>query len=161
MPKGHKPRRLREALSYFADPDRCLDAVVGLRWRDGVRCPGCGGQDVVFLSTRRVWKCKREHPGRQFSVKVGTIFEDSPIVLDKWLGAIWMVANRPEDTTAHSLTRVLGVTAKTAWYMLQRIQLAMNTDAFARLAYPRRITRQASVISLPRRRSYQREAVQL
>ncbi len=159
MPKAHQPRSLREALKFFANPDRCLKATVVLRWPNGVRCPGCGGADVRFLPTRQVWKCRRQHAGQQFSVKVGTIFENSPIAMDKWLGAIWMIANRPDDTSAHSLTRVLGVTPKTASYMLRRVQLAMNTDRFAKLAYPQKASPQASIIRLPRSPIHPREAV--
>lgn len=157
MRKGYPPRKLRDALSYFSDPDCCRAVATALRWPVGVRCPRCGSTNLFFLSTRHVWKCKREHPGRQFSVKVGTVFEDSPIALDKWLGAIWMIANRPEAVNTQDVARVLGVTPKTAWYMLHRIQLAMNTDTFAKLAYPK-VTRRASVIRLPQRGISQRRA---
>ncbi len=150
MPKAHQPRTLRAALEYFSVPDRCLAAAATLRWPGGVRCPGCGSKRVRLLATRQIWKCEREHPGQQFSIKVGTIFEDSPIPIDKWLGAIWMIANRPEETSAHDFTRVLGVTPKTAWYMLDRIQLAMNTEAFGNLAFPPKLSR-AKVVQLPRR----------
>ena len=87
------PETLLEAIRYFADPDRALAYMVELRWPDGVTCPTCGSQSVSFLKTRRVWKCRAKHPRKQFSVKVGTIFEDSPIGLDKWFAAMWLIAN--------------------------------------------------------------------
>ena len=152
MTKARHPATLRDALGYFADTDRCLELAVAFRWPDGVRCPGCGGAEVTLLASRQVWKCKRAHAGRQFSIKVGTIFEDSPIAMDKWLGAIWMIANRPEDTAASSLVRMLGVTPKTASFMLHRIQLAMNTGAFSKRAFPGKKAARASVIALPRSR---------
>ena len=151
MVKALPPATLRNALGYFGDADRCREFAASLRWPQGVRCPLCGSAEVTPLASRQVWKCKRAHAGRQFSVKVGTIFEDSPIPMDKWLGAIWMIANRPEDTVASSLVRALGVTPKTASFMLRRIQLAMNTDAFAERAGPKAKSARASVIALPGR----------
>jgi len=152
MTKRRLPRTLREALGHFSDAARCLEIVASLRWPSGVRCPGCGGRDAVFLPTRQLWKCRREHRGRQFSAKIGTVFEDSPITMDKWLAAIWMVANRPEETTAQNLTRTLEMTPKTASFMLQRIQLAMNTEEFEKLAYPEKAGPRAGVIRLPQAR---------
>jgi hypothetical protein len=119
-----------------------------MRWRNGIACPNCGGKDVIFLSTRQLWKCKQQHPRQQFSVKVGTIFEDSPIGLDKWFGAIWMVANHPEQVTALDLARDLQVSQKTAGYMIHRIQLAMNTGTFEKMAYRRSTVPRASVITI-------------
>ena len=151
MAKMQHPATLRDALTYFADADRCREFAASLRWPAGVRCPVCGGADVTLLASRQIWKCKRVHPGRQFSVKVGTIFEDSAIAMDKWLCAIWMVANRPEDTPASSLVRTLGVTPKTATFMLHRIRLAMNTEAFAATISPKKNKpTQGCVIALPR-----------
>ena len=127
-----KPRTLREAIDYFSDPDRCLEFAVSLRWPKGVACPECQSRDVIFLTTRRLWKCKASHPRQQFSVKVGTIFEDSPIALEKWFAAIWMVANAAEGVSSHELARALDVTQKTAWFMLHRIQLALSAGTFMR-----------------------------
>src|SRR5688500_15943240 len=87
------PGTLVEAIRYYANPDRCLAIMVEVRWPDGVQCPTCGTKRVRFSSTRRLWECTERHPRRQFSVKVGTIFEDSPLSLDKWLIAVWMIAN--------------------------------------------------------------------
>lgn len=122
-----KPRTLTEAIKYFADPDICLDFVVQLRWSNGVVCPTCGSTNVRFIKTRRIWECKAQHPKRQFSVKVGTIFEDSAIGLDKWLAAIWMIANDKNGVSSYEVARALGITQKSAWFMLHRIRLAMGT----------------------------------
>jgi transposase-like protein len=103
--------------------------MVGLRWPDGhVICPTCGAGEPRFISTRRLWECKNKHPRRQFSIKVGTIFEDSPVALDKWLAAMWMLANSKNGVSSYELGRSVGVTQKTAWFMLQRIRLAMQSD---------------------------------
>lgn len=124
----NEPKTLIEAIKYFSDPDVCLDFMVKMRWQNGVACPTCGSMDVRFIKTRHIWECKSQHPKRQFSVKVGTIFEDSPIGLDKWLAAIWMIANAKNGVSSYEIARNLGVTQKTAWFMLHRIRLAMGTD---------------------------------
>jgi transposase-like protein len=129
-----EPKSLLEAIRYFSDPDVCLDFMAHLRWPDGkATCPTCGSQDVRFISTRRLWECKTKHPRRQFSIKVGTIFEDSPIGLDKWLAAIWMIANDKNGVSSYELSRALDVTQKTAWFMLHRIRLAMKDQSFDRM----------------------------
>lgn len=125
-----QPQTLIEAIRYFADPDVCLDFMVQMRWPNGVACPTCGSIEVRFISTRRIWECKSKHEKRQFSVKVGTIFEDSPIALDKWLASIWLIANAKNGVSSYELHRALGVTQKTAWFMLHRIRLAMQSDDF-------------------------------
>ena len=126
---SNEPRTLGEAIRYFSDPDVCLDFMVSLRWPNGVACPTCGSIDPRFISTRRLWECKSKHAKRQFSIKVGTIFEDSPIGLDKWLAAIWMIANAKNGVSSYEISRSIGVTQKTAWFMLHRIRLAMQTDS--------------------------------
>ncbi len=123
-----EPTTLIEAITYFSDPDVCLDFVAKLRWPNGVACPTCGSTDVRFIKTRRIWECKAHHEKRQFSVKVGTIFEDSAIGLDKWLAAIWMIANAKNGISSYEIARGLGVTQKTAWFMMHRIRLAMGVD---------------------------------
>lgn len=123
-----EPKTLIEAIKYFSDPDVCLDFVAKLRWPNGVACPTCGSTDVRFIKTRRIWECKAQHEKRQFSVKVGTIFEDSAIGLDKWLAAIWMIANAKNGVSSYEVARGLGVTQKTAWFMMHRIRLAMGVD---------------------------------
>jgi transposase-like protein len=109
--------------------------MVSLRWPDGVvKCPTCGSDKVTFMASRRVWQCKVKHPKRQFSVKVGTIFEDSPIGLDKWFAVIWMLANDKNGISSYEVARSVGVTQKTAWFMLDRIRLAMQTGSFEKLS---------------------------
>jgi transposase-like protein len=127
------PETLMDAIRYFAVPDRCLSFLVGLRWPDGVTCPTCGGRGVTFLADYSRWKCHTKHPRQQFSVKVGTIFEDSPMSLDKWLPAVWMIVNDKNGISSYEVARALGVTQKTAWFMLHRIRLAMQTRSFAKL----------------------------
>ncbi len=122
------PTTLQEAILYFADPDRCLDYVVSRRWPDGVSCPTCGSTMVRFLKTQRRWKCGNDHPKRQFSAKVGTIFEDSPLGFEKWLPAMWLLANCKNGISSYELGRALKVTQKSAWFMLQRIRLAMQDN---------------------------------
>jgi transposase-like protein len=128
------PRTLQEAIIYFADPDRCLKFMVEIRWPDGVKCPTCGSKEVYFLESRRVWKCKAKHAKQQFSAKVGTVFEDSPICLDKWFTAVWLVANCKNGVSSYEIARDLHVTQKTAWFMDHRIRLAMQTGTFEKVA---------------------------
>jgi transposase-like protein len=130
-----EPETLIEAIRYFADVDVCLDFMVSLRWPDStVKCPTCGSAKVTFMASRRIWQCKTQHPKRQFSVKVGTIFEDSPIGLDKWLALIWLLANDMKGISSYEVSRAVGVTQKTAWFMLDRIRLAMQTRTFENLS---------------------------
>ncbi|MGH6736857.1 MAG: IS1595 family transposase [Acidobacteriota bacterium] len=130
---AHEPKTLIEAIRYFSDPDVALNTLVELRWPSGVHCPTCGRTDVRFIATRRIWECKEKHPKRQFSAKVGSIFEDSPIGLDKWFAAIWMVANCKNGISSYELHRSLGVTQKTGWFMLHRIRLAMQAGSFFKM----------------------------
>lgn len=125
-----EPQTLVEAIRHFADPDVTLTTMVELRWPNGVHCPTCGRTDVRFIATRRMWECKEKHPRRQFSAKLGTIFEDSPLGLDKWFSAIWMIANCKNGVSSYEIHRAIGVTQKTAWFMLHRIRLAMETGSF-------------------------------
>jgi hypothetical protein len=129
-----EPQTLIEAIRYFADPDVTLRTMVELRWPNGVCCPTCGRTDPRFIATRRLWECKEKHPRRQFSAKVGTIFEDSPIDLGKWFAAIWMVANCKNGISSYEMHRALGVTQKTAWFMDHRIRLAMQTGTFLKMS---------------------------
>lgn len=126
------PQTLLQAVQHFADPDNALAFMVLLRWPNGVVCPHCTGQEVTFMESRRVWQCKAKACRKQFSAKVGTIFEDSPITLDKWLPAVWMIANDKNGISSYELHRALGVTQKTAWFMLHRIRLAMQTKTFGK-----------------------------
>src|SRR6266702_2087612 len=124
---GAFPDTLHDAINYFADEDCALDFMKSIRWPDGVvKCPRCGSENVSFLSTRRIWKCKAAHEKQQFSVKVGTVLEDSPIALDKWLCAFWLIANAKNGISSYELHRSIGVTQKTSWFLLHRIRLAMQ-----------------------------------
>ena len=128
-----EPRNLLEAVRYFSDPDRALAWAVKFRWADGKPvCPSCGCLEHSFLKTRRIWKCLACK--RQYSVKVGTVFEDSPIGLDKWLPALWLVANSKNGISSHEMGRALGVTQKTAWFINHRIRLAMRQGTIAKLS---------------------------
>jgi transposase-like protein len=123
------PKTLQDAIVFFSDADNCVAFLVAQRWPDGdVVCPTCGRADAQYIPSRRVWQCKTRHPKCQFSVKVGTIFEDSPIGLDKWLSAMWMIANCKNGVSSYEIHRDLGVTQKTAWFMLHRIRLTMQDD---------------------------------
>jgi transposase-like protein len=133
--KTEFPQTLHDAIKYFADEDRALDFMKGIRWPDGVvKCPRCGSTEVSFLSTRRVWKCKTTHEKQQFSVKVGTVLEDSPIKLDKWLCGFWLIANAKNGISSYELHRSIGVTQKTAWFMLHRIRLSMQDGSIEKMS---------------------------
>lgn len=123
---------LLEAVRYFSDIDVATDFVANLRWPDGPVCPRCEGGEHSYLTTRRLWKCKACK--KQFSVKVGTIFEDSPLGLDKWLPAVWLIANSKNGISSHELARALGITQKSAWFMLHRIRLAMQDRSFVKMS---------------------------
>lgn len=124
------PTTLQEAIKYFADSQRCLDFVIALRWPHGPTCPRCQSQEYRFLKTRSIWECKGCK--KQYSVKVGTIFEDSAIKLDKWLCAIWMIVNAKNGVSSYEIARSLGVTQKTAWFMMHRIRLALQKGSIDR-----------------------------
>jgi hypothetical protein len=127
------PETLLEAVQYFSNPENAFQFFVKVRWPKGVTCPHCGSRDVTFLANAKVWKCKTVHPRQKFSAKVGTVFEDSPIGLDKWLPAFWLAANCKNGISSYELHRALGVTQKTAWFMLQRIRLAMQEGITAKM----------------------------
>ena len=127
----HKlPTTLQEAIRYFADNQRCLDFIVALRWPQGPVCPRCQSHEHRFLKTRSIWECKSCQ--KQYSVKVGTIFEDSPIKLDKWICAMWMMVNAKNGVSSYEIHRSLGVTQKTAWFMMHRIRLALQNGSIDR-----------------------------
>jgi transposase-like protein len=121
-----EPKTLVEAIRHFADPDVSLKTMVQLRWPDGVTCPSCGNKNPRFLANQRRWECPNKHPRRQFSAKTGTVFEDSPLGLDKWFTAVWLIANCKNGVSSLELHRAIGVTQKSAWFMLHRIRLAMQ-----------------------------------
>jgi transposase-like protein len=122
------PQTLQQAILYFSDPDNALNFAVNMRWPNGqIVCPRCECDQTSFIATRRVWECKGCR--KQFSVKVGTIFEDSPIGLDKWLCAMWMIANDKNGVSSYEIARGLAVTQKSAWFMLHRIRFAMQQQS--------------------------------
>src|SRR5262245_19054884 len=121
------PTTLLEAVRYFAKPENCLSYMVATRWPNGVSCPVCGSKRVHFDRTRMAWRCTTKHALRKFTLKTGTIFEDSPIGLDKWLPTVWQIANCKNGISSYEIARALGVTQKTAWFMLHRVRLAMQS----------------------------------
>lgn len=128
------PATLIEAVRYFSDLDVCEEYMVNLKWPDGkIACPKCGGESIGRIPKRRKFKCNVKSCQKQFSAKVGTIFEDSPLGLDKWFTAVWLIANAKNGISSMELHRALGVRQPTAWFMLHRIRLAMKTGTFRKL----------------------------
>lgn len=128
-----EPKTLQEAIQHFSIPENCLNYVAAKRWPNGVVCPTCGSKKVAFLQNQSRWQCSNKHPKRQFSVKVGTIFEDSPLGLDKWLPCVWLITNCKNGISSWEIHRSLGVTQKTAWFMLHRVRLAFQGNAGGKL----------------------------
>jgi len=129
------PTTLQEAMIYFAGPENCNSFLADLRWVDGkVRCPHCGSENVTYLATVNRYKCYGKHIKAQFSLKVGTIFEDSPIGLDKWLCAMWLIVNCKNGISSCEMARDLGLTQKTAWFLDHRIRFALHHGSFEKLA---------------------------
>ncbi|HEY1657996.1 MAG TPA: IS1595 family transposase [Candidatus Sulfotelmatobacter sp.] len=130
-----EPKTLQEAVIYFSDPDRCFEFAKKLRWPDGnVACPRCGAAKNSFVKTRKLWFCYACK--KQFTIKVKTIFEDSPLGLDKWMVAFWMLANCKNGVSSHELGRTLGITQTSAWFMLQRIRRVLQEKTFVKLGGP-------------------------
>lgn len=126
------PKTLQQAFLLFSTPQACHDFMVSVRWKgEPVACPRCGCVEVGFVRTRRIWNCRGCR--KQFSVKVGTIFEDSPLPLSTWLPAVWLVTNAKNGISSCELARALGVTQKTAWFMLHRIRHIMETGGFEKM----------------------------
>ncbi len=132
--KIENPQSLLGAIRYFSDPDVCHAYMVKINWPDGrITCPKCGGENIGEIKSRRMFQCKAADCRKQFSTKVGTIFEDSPLSLEKWFVAAWMIANCKNGASSHELARAISVTQKSAWHMLHRIRLAMKTKSFRKL----------------------------
>ncbi len=122
-------KTLVDAIRYFSDPQACIDTVASMRWEDGeAACPKCNSKNVLWLKNQKRWKCREKGCAKQFSVKVGTIFEDSALSLDKWLVAMWLVGNCKNGISSYEIARDLGITQKSAWFMLHRIRVAMRED---------------------------------
>ncbi|MGA9930086.1 MAG: IS1595 family transposase [Terriglobales bacterium] len=131
------PKTLQQAIQYFSNEQVCIDAVAAMRWPDGPRCPDCHGDDAknpYYLKTQRRWKCRSCR--RQFSVKVGTIMEDSAIPLQKWLPALWLLISCKNGVSSWEIHRTLGVSQKAAWFMLHRLRLALKTGNVGKLGGP-------------------------
>jgi transposase-like protein len=123
------PKTLLEAVQHFKSEDNCIRHLAAERWPDRkVKCPTCGSDRIGYLENQKRWQCSNRHPKRQFSIKVGTIMEDSPIGLDKWLPVLWLISNCRNGISSWEIHRALGVTQKTAWFMLHRVRLAMQDD---------------------------------
>lgn len=128
---SQEPKSLQEAIIYFSNPDNCIAYLSIRRWPDGkVLCPNCGSEKVTFNPNRRVWQCSVHHSKRQFSIKVGTIMEDSAIGLDKWLTAMWLLTTCKNGISSYEIARDVKVTQKSAWFMLHRIRMAMQDETF-------------------------------
>jgi transposase-like protein len=128
-------KTLQDAIIYFANFENCKTVMVQLRWPDGVvKCPHCGTDHVTYLRKARVWKCYGKHDRPKFSLKTGTIFEDSPLSLDKWLSALWLVVNCKNGVSSCDTARDLGVTQKTAWFMNHRLRFALTDGGFVPLS---------------------------
>ncbi|HEY4088946.1 MAG TPA: IS1595 family transposase [Bryobacteraceae bacterium] len=125
-----EPTTLQEAIVYFSNPDNCRDYLVARRWPNGVECPTCGNKEGIgFLKTQSRWQCRYKHSKRQFSLKTGTIFEDSPLGLDKWLMTMWLIGNCKNGVSSYEIARDVHVTQKSAWFMLQRIRQVMQDES--------------------------------
>ncbi len=128
-----QPQTLQEAIIYFSNPDNCLEYMVAHRWPEGVECPTCGRKDVSYLANQKKWQCKSGHAKRQFTAKIGTIFEDSPLGLETWLPAVWIITTAKNGVSSCEIARSLGVTQKSAWFMLHRIRKAMQNGSIMKL----------------------------
>ena len=128
-----EPKTLQEAIIYFADPVNCREYLVVRRWPNGVTCPRCGSQNVLFLEKYNRWHCREKHDAPQFTLKTGTVMEDSPIGLDKWMTAMWQIVNCKNGISSYEIHRALGITQKTAWFLDHRIRLALTSGSFEKL----------------------------
>src|SRR5450631_552302 len=128
------PRTLQNAMIHFQDYENCKAFMMELRWPDGtVRCPHCGSDHVVYLEKARIWKCYSKHDRPRFSLKTGTIFEDSPLGLDKWLTAVWLIVNCKNGISSYEVHRDIGITQKSAWFMDHRIRFALHSGSFDKM----------------------------
>src|ERR1700686_3108240 len=128
MEAAAEPKTLQEAVIYFADPTNCRNYLVPHRWSNGVTCPRCGSKNVLFMEKYNRWKCREKHDAPQFTLKTGTIMEDSPIGLDKWLMGMWQIVNSKNGISSCEGHRAIGITQKSAWFMDHRIRFALGID---------------------------------
>jgi len=131
------PQTLQQAIQFFGDYENCRQFMIAVRWADGkVRCPYCDSEHVTYLEKARLYRCYEKHPKQKFSLKIGTVFEDSPVPLEKWLPATWLLANCKIGISSYEIASDIGVTQKSAWFMMHRIRLAMQTGTFAKMGGP-------------------------
>ena len=129
-------KTLQQAIQHFTDAENCRQFMVFMRWPDGVpACPYCGATKVTWMPNAKAYRCYSDHKPQKFSLKTGTIFEDSPIGFDKWLPAVWLLSNSKNGISSYELHRAIGVTQKTAWFMLHRIRLAMESGTFKKMGF--------------------------
>jgi transposase-like protein len=129
------PKTIQEAILYFADYENCRRFMIELRWPDGkVRCPQCGSDKVTYLANAKLYKCYGDHPKPKFSLKVGTIFEDSPISLDKWFAALWLIVNCKNGISSYEIGRDLGISQKSAWHLAHRLRFALHQGSFEKFS---------------------------
>jgi len=128
------PKTLQQAIQFFAYYENCRQFMISVRWADGkVRCPQCDAEKITYLEKARLYRCYGDHPKQKFSLKVGTVFEDSPIGLDKWLPALWLIVSCKNGISSYEVAAALGITQKSAWFMMHRIRLAMQSGSFKKL----------------------------
>lgn len=128
------PKTLQQAIQFFSDFENCRRFMISVRWEDGVvRCPACNSDKVTYLANAKVYRCYGNHPKQKFSLKVGTIFEDSPLPLEKWLPAVWLICGAKNGISSYEIHRALGVTQKSAWFMMHRVRLAMQSGSFVKV----------------------------
>src|SRR5271154_6154907 len=130
---GEYPTNLMQAVQHFSDLDTAHRFFAKMRWLDGPICPRCGSREVSYLAKYRRFQCVHKHDGRQFTVKTGSIMEDSPLGLDKWAIAFWIEVNAKNSVSSYEIHRALGITQKSAWFMLHRIRVALKTGAFEKM----------------------------
>jgi transposase-like protein len=128
-----EPETLQEAVVYFSNPVNCREYAAKRRWPNGVTCPTCGSKKAKFSEKHNRWQCGSHHANRHFTIKTGTIFEDSPLGLDKWLVAMWLIVNCKNGISSYEVARALGITQKTAWFMDHRIRMAVHAGSFEKL----------------------------
>src|SRR5580658_8296476 len=128
-----EPVTLQEAILYFAEPENCRNYMVARRWPNGVTCPTCGSANVLFMEKYNRWHCREKHSAPQFTLKTGTIMEDSPIGLDKWMMAMWQIVNCKNGISSYEVHRAIGVTQKTAWFLDHRIRFALHQGSFDKM----------------------------
>jgi transposase-like protein len=132
--KSYEPKTLQQAIVFFADPVNCREYLVARRWPNGFTCPKCGSENVLFLEKYNRWHCREKHSAPQFTLKTGTIMEDSPIGLDKWLTAMWQIVNCKNGISSYEIHRAIGITQKSAWFLDHRIRLALTMGTFNKLS---------------------------